>query len=133
MNTVELPTNEKLVRDLFARWGLSFQSLCDSLSETMSDDCLFQQTRLPDLVGGRATVAFLQEGRKVMGYETFDVVVKQVVSQGNWVAAERIDYMKDAKGRLLATFAAASFMEIRDGKIVAWRDHFDSADMPKPL
>lgn len=133
MDNAESGANEKLVRDLFARWGVSFQSLCDSLSETMSDDCLFQQTRLPDLVGGRATVAFLHEGRKVMGYETFDVVVNRTVAAGNWVAAERIDYMKDANGRLLATFAAASFMEIRGGKIVAWRDYFDSADMPKPL
>ena len=128
----EVSDHEQLLRTFFARWAVSFEELCQSMRDTMAEDCLFQQTRLPDLVGPRATIAFLKEARASFGFETFAVRVGTVIAQGRWVACERVDDMKDASGRVLATFPAVCIMKIEGGRIHAWRDYFDSADMPVP-
>jgi limonene-1,2-epoxide hydrolase len=122
----------QLLRTFFARWAVSFEELCQSMRDSMAEDCLFQQTRLPDLVGPRATIEFLKQARAAFGFETFEVQVRTLIAQDRWVACERVDDMKDARGRTLATFPAVCIMEIKDGKIRAWRDYFDSADMPAP-
>jgi len=129
---VQSSDHGQLLRSFFARWAVSFEELCQSMDDTMAEDCLFQQTRLPDLVGPRATIEFLKQARAAFGFETFAVRVRTIIAQGRWVACERVDEMKDASGRVLSTFPAVCVMEIENGKIRAWRDYFDSADMPAP-
>ena len=77
----EVSDHEQLLRTFFARWAVSFEELCQSMRDTMAEDCLFQQTRLPDLVGPRATIAFLKEARASFGFETFAVRVGTVIAQ----------------------------------------------------
>ena len=57
--------------------------------------------------------------------------MRTVVSQGKLLACERIDYLKNAQGALIATIPCVGFMEIEQGKIVTWRDYFDSANLPE--
>lgn len=131
MTTETEARNAALARDLFVRWGRSHAEMRQTFLDYFSDDCLFQQTRLPDLVGGAASARFIDAARG-RGIETVDVEIRTLVAQGRHVASERIDYLKDDAGHILRTIPAVGFMEIEDGKIVAWRDYFDSALLVSP-
>jgi limonene-1,2-epoxide hydrolase len=123
--------NAALARTLFARWGSSNAEMRQTFLDYFSDDCLFQQTRLPDLVGGEQSAAFIDAARG-RGIETVAVKIRTLVAQDRFVASERIDYLKDRDGNVLRTIPAVGFMEIVDGKIIGWRDYFDSALLVSP-
>jgi limonene-1,2-epoxide hydrolase len=46
---------------------------------------------------------------------------------GDKVLTERIDHVLDAEGRPTMTFPVMGTFEVKDGKIAAWRDYFDTA------
>jgi len=48
---------------------------------------------------------------------------------GDQVLTERIDHLDDESGNRIASLPVAGTLEVRGGKIVAWRDYFD----PRPL
>ena len=120
--------NIDLVTRFFARWGLSYAELRQSYLDAFSDDCLFQQTAQPDLIGGPATVRFLDRYHAINSFETVDVEIHTRFAQGPFVIMERTDYIKDKVGKIILTFPCVGIMEIRDGKIASWRDYADSAD-----
>ena len=124
-------SNAALARALFARWGESNAEMRQTFLDYFSDDCLFEQTRLPDLIGGEASAAFIDAARG-RGIETVEVEIRTLVAQDRYVASERIDYLKDRDGNILRTIPAVGFMEIVKGKIVGWRDYFDSALLVSP-
>ena len=51
---------------------------------------------------------------------------------GNKVLTERIDHLLDAGGNKLASPAVMGIFEVEGGKIVAWRDYFDTRSFVPP-
>jgi limonene-1,2-epoxide hydrolase len=48
------------------------------------------------------------------------------------VLTERLDHMLDSTGKVLFSAACMGIFEVKDGKIIAWRDYFDTAGhLPK--
>lgn len=124
--------NEATTRAFFATWEGSFDSMVEGFRRYLAEDCLFKQTRLPDLHGLKEIIPFLELVRSAGLVERMKVEVWNVVSDGNKIAFERTDtsYLAEGEAEPNARFPAASFMEIKDGKITQWRDYFDSADFP---
>lgn len=120
--------NIDLVTRFFARWSVSYAELRQSYLDAFTEDCLFQQTAQPDLIGGPATVRFLDKYHAINGFETVDVKIHTRFTQGPFVIIERTDYIRDKFGKTIFTFPCVGIMEIRGGKIVSWRDYADSAD-----
>ncbi|MBV1918313.1 MAG: hypothetical protein KUG65_09680 [Sphingomonadaceae bacterium] len=48
---------------------------------------------------------------------------------GGTVLTERIDHMRDADGRTLMSIRVMGTFDVKDGKIAAWRDYFDTAGL----
>jgi len=119
-------TNESLVREFFLRWEASFEEFCAGFLELMSGDCVLIQSGFPDFTGPAAVVELLRAARVQQRIETIKVDVVRLVSSGTCVVSERIDYLRNAEGRVLATVPVVGIMDIRAGKIVAWREYFDS-------
>ena len=119
-------TNESLVRQFFLRWEASFEEFCAGFLELMSEDCVLIQSGFPDFTGPAAVVELLRAARVQQRIETIKVDVVRLVSSGSCVVSERIDYLRNAEGRVLATVPVVGIMDIRSGKIVAWREYFDS-------
>jgi len=118
--------NETLVRQFFLRWEASFDEFCAGFLEVMSESCVLIQSGFPDFTGPVAVVELLRSARDQQGIETIKVDVVRLVSSGSCVVSERIDYLRNAEGRVLATVPVVGMMDIRSGKIVAWREYFDS-------
>lgn len=64
---------------------------------------------------------------KMIGMMTFRAEMLAIAADGNRVLTERIDYMINTDGKDFAAVPVMGVFEVSDGKIVAWRDYFDTA------
>ncbi|MEY4575618.1 MAG: hypothetical protein RL701_321 [Pseudomonadota bacterium] len=89
----------------------------------LSDDIVYQNVPLPPDRGKRQVERTLRLFTRIAN--EFDVKVHNIAERGNVVLTERTDFLRgpftDFEFWVCGTF------EVRDGKIVLWRDRFDSA------
>jgi limonene-1,2-epoxide hydrolase len=64
-----------------------------------------------------------------LGMATMWVENLHVAASGDVVLTERIDHVRDASGKTLMSIRVMGAFEVKDGKIVAWRDYFDTAGL----
>src|SRR5439155_547511 len=62
-----------------------------------------------------------------IGASAFRAEMLAIASEGNRVLTERIDHLLDSEGGTVQSFALMGIFEVSDGKIIAWRDYFDTA------
>jgi len=97
----------------------------DTAATLLDDDLLYQNVGLPSIRGGRRTIALF---RRALGVGRFDVVVhRSTGSTDGTVLNERTDLL--AVGPFVLTFWVCGVFEVRDGRIVLWRDYFDFVTM----
>jgi limonene-1,2-epoxide hydrolase len=73
-----------------------------------------------------ANGGFVQHIPILKGMTSFSADVLHIASNGDVVFTERIDHHWDAEGRDLMTPHIAGVIEIRDGRIAALRDFYDT-------
>lgn len=122
-------TRIAVARTLFESWGSSFDDLVAGFKRAMAPNAFFQQTRTPDLSGIDQIVEFLHTARRSGVMETIDVELVNMIDDGRFVVSERVDRMKDASGRVMATMPCVGIMEFDGDRIAVWRDYFDTADL----
>jgi len=118
--------NEQRVRDFFAAWGRDFAQFCDSFPKIMSEDCLLVQSGIPDVRGPDQAIALLRAARAHQGIETIRVELLHLIATDRCVLTERIDHLLKADKHRIASIPVAGVMEFEGGKIVGWREYFDS-------
>jgi limonene-1,2-epoxide hydrolase len=93
----------------------------EAAAEWLDDDVVYQNVPLPAARGKRAVerqLGFL--GRFGSGFEAR---IHNVASDGAVVLTERTDVL--VLGRVAAEFWVCGTFEVRNGRIVLWRDYFD--------
>jgi len=104
----------------------------DQLKELCTDDFVWANSGLPTLNGlteifeHMASGGFAQQIPILASMASFSADIVHIASAGDVVFSERIDHHWDAQGRDLMTPHIAGVMEIRDGKIAALRDFYDT-------
>lgn len=68
------------------------------------------------------TASFAEQG--ISGFEVENLAVAET---GNKVLTERIDKFFDASGKPAMAIRVMGIFEVENGKIVSWRDYFDTA------
>ena len=117
---------ERVVRDMcdaFAKHD------AEALRPFFTDDVVYHNIPMDPAVGIDATIAFINGFFAMcenMVIETIHLAVR-----GNVVLTERVDTFK--VGQIVAPLPVMGTFEIRDGKISAWRDYFDMAQIRKML
>jgi limonene-1,2-epoxide hydrolase len=90
----------------------------------LADDVVYQNVPCPADRGKAAVVRTLQLFEKVV--TGFEVRMRNIAAQGGTVLTERVDVLT---GPLLyLDIKVCGTFEVRDGKIVLWRDYFDLAE-----
>jgi limonene-1,2-epoxide hydrolase len=119
----------------FEQWGVSLDALVASIRGAFSSECLWEQRPLAVTTGIEEAVAFQYRSKATMGMETIDVDMLHISSSPDGtVHTERVDHIRSAEGRLIVSVPVAGVLEWQDGKIVAWREYFDSASLvPRAL
>jgi limonene-1,2-epoxide hydrolase len=82
--------NAKQATEFFARWGVSFEEMCDAFRDEFAPDCIWDQRPIPPITGPDAAVRFLQRGRKRLGLATIDVEIRNQAVDGDVVHTERV-------------------------------------------
>lgn len=101
------------------------ESLC-------TDDFTWENSGLPTLKGKQAVFDHMDSGGFTVTIPilktmtSFSADVLYIASSGNVVFTERVDHHWDAEGHDLMTPYICGAMEIRDGKIAALRDYYDT-------
>ena len=107
-------------------------TLGDQLKALCTDDFVWANSGLPTLNGlteifeHMASGGFAQQIPILASMASFSADIVHIASAGDVVFSERIDHHWDAQGRDLMTPHIAGVMEIRNGKIAALRDFYDT-------
>ena len=122
------------VRNFIATWPQpgSFRSI-DVLAEYFAPDCVYENIGLSKTIGPAQAFAFFEVFAKQTGFDAIDVEMLAIAANGDTVLTERIDHLRDAGGRRIVTIPLMGVFKIRDGRIVEWRDYFDTAALTRAL
>ena len=97
----------------------------DRVVALLAPDVEYQNVPFPPAKGRRAVE---QQLRGFAKYATgFEVVHHNIASDGPVVLTERTDII--TVGRWRSAFWVCGTFEVRDGRVVLWRDRFDFADL----
>jgi limonene-1,2-epoxide hydrolase len=77
---------------------------------------------------GPEEAAELFNSMGAMGFRSVDVDFRNVVSAGDVVCTERVDWLVRPDGSRVGPLPIVGVTEFRDGKITAWREYFDSGN-----
>jgi limonene-1,2-epoxide hydrolase len=88
-------------------------------------EIVYQNVPLPP---ARGVAAFEKQMRWIERYLSgFEARIHNIAAEGATVLTERTDVIE--VGRVRAEFWVCGTLEVRDGKVVLWRDRFDYADV----
>lgn len=85
------------------------------------DDVVYQNVPLPPARGRRAVEKQLASMARIA--TGFEVRMQNIAANGPIVLTERIDIL--SRGSVRAEFWVCGTFEVREGRIVLWRDYFD--------
>jgi limonene-1,2-epoxide hydrolase len=101
----------------------------EALRPYFTEDVVYHNIPLDPAVGIDATMAFI-EGFFGM-CESMTIETLHLAVRGDVVLTERIDTF--TVGNVVAPLPVMGTFEVRDGKISAWRDYFDMAQITAML
>lgn len=116
-----MSTEETVVREFLS----ALEDLdVDRAVELLAPDVRYQNVSLPAAHGVDAV-------RKQLGFlsrycDGFEARLENIATSGPTVLTERVDVLR--RGRFAAEFWVCGVFEVRDGRIVSWRDYFDWAN-----
>jgi limonene-1,2-epoxide hydrolase len=121
---------EDVVFDLFKRIETSNHAESrQALDELLADDCVWANSGFPTAEGKAACLGLWDQFNSGFGITGIRVETTHWAARDNAVVTERIDHLMGADGGVIASAALAGTLEVRDGKVSAWRDYFD----PRPF
>jgi limonene-1,2-epoxide hydrolase len=94
-----------------------------------TDETLYENVGLSTTTGIDQALAVFAGFTASLGMETMWVENLHVSASGDTVLTERIDHVRDGAGKTLMSIRVMGVFELEDGKIVAWRDYFDTAGL----
>jgi limonene-1,2-epoxide hydrolase len=93
----------------------------DEAMKLVADDCVYHNIPLEPVKGAAAIRTTLQGFMQMLG--SIEIDTKRQIAVGDLVMNERVDtFSPPGKGRYGLPVAGA--FEVKNGKIVAWRDYF---------
>jgi limonene-1,2-epoxide hydrolase len=117
---------EQVVRDLCATF---VKHDAEALRPFFTDDVVYHNIPMDPAVGIDETIAFI-DGFFAM-CESMVIETLHLAVRDNVVLTERVDTF--TVGQTVASLPVMGTFEVRDGKISAWRDYFDMAQITEML
>ena len=122
-----MSTPTEIVTAFLAECGKSKAAMLAAFRQNFSPDCVWENVGMTKTTGPEEAIALMGQFETGAGISYFGVENLAVAAQGNKVLTERIDTMISADGKPMKTLNVMGTFEVRNGKIAAWRDYFDTA------
>ena len=100
----------------------------DGAMKYIADDCLSHNVPLDPMQGAAAIRGALQGFLQMLG--SIEIETKLQVAVGDTVMNERVDYFQPP-GKPRYGLPVAGVFVVKNGKIVVWRDYFDTRQFAK--
>lgn len=118
----------RIADTFFGHWNAN--RIDDALG-MLSDDVLYDNVPLPDIVGRHAVGEF-HRGFGIGTVFLLDWKIVHIAAAGNVVLNERIDIFRHRDGGIIR-LPVMGTLTVENGKITVWRDYFDLADFERQL
>jgi limonene-1,2-epoxide hydrolase len=113
-------------------WGRSADDFRTALRTYFTAETVWDNVGIAKTTGVEDALKFFEEFAAKAGFATFSAELIHIAASGNAVLTERVDRAILPNGKLVrAGLRVMGAFEIRDGKIVAWRDYVDAAALKK--
>lgn len=124
--------NEQLVVD-FVHAAYGERMDVDAMIELVSDDFVWQlHVPLSPVVSGReAARAELEKHSQLATGMIEGSEIRTIVSNDDTVVVERLDI--NSMGGVDVSFNVVAIFEVRDGKIIHWREYWDAAHVARQI
>jgi len=117
---------ERIVRDMCATFE---KHDADALRQFFTDDVVYHNIPMDPAVGVEESIAFISGFFGMCDRMVIETV--HLAVRGDVVLTERVDTF--TVGDVVASLPVMGTFEIRDGRIAAWRDYFDLAQITAML
>lgn len=87
----------------------------------------YENVGMTHTIGIEQGLALVAGFENDMGIARIKVDMLAIAANGNTVLTERVDHMINAAGETFVSLRLMGIFEVQDGKIVKWRDYFDTA------
>lgn len=123
-----------IVKRFFAAWeGGTYAQLRGAYADFLADDCVYENSGVPACHGKAEALAFIDLAQKARDIQAIRVEILHAATSGTVVFTERWDRHINSAGESIYPVRIVGVMEIRDGRIAAWRDYFDPGEMMEQL
>lgn len=121
-----MSTPADIVRTFLAMWETP-GGIDKSLRDYFTPETVYENVGLSTTTGIDQALAVFAGFTASLGMQTMWVENLHVAASGDTVLTERIDHVRDGAGKTLMSIRVMGVFEVKDDKIVAWRDYFDTA------
>jgi limonene-1,2-epoxide hydrolase len=115
------------VTAFLARFSEGREGLHDSLRRWFTPETVWDNVGLAVTTGPEQAIELAKRFEQQMGVSSVAIELRAIAATGNKVLTERIDHLLAADGTERWGAGVMGIFEIANGKIVAWRDYFDTA------
>ncbi|MFC9355222.1 limonene-1,2-epoxide hydrolase family protein [Rhodococcus sp. NPDC057014] len=129
--TVAGSSAEELVESYFASLGPTAEAFWSSFDQYFDERTVWENVGLARTVGRDEAVAFARAFP--VSFDHMRVEDLLMSSSGNKVLTERVDHFCTADGTPLLTIRVAGVLEAENGRLLHWRDYFDTAKLHKDI
>jgi limonene-1,2-epoxide hydrolase len=132
MVDLSLATNDNELLCLRLLASMENGTFRTAVNDLCKQDFTFENSGLPTIHGLEHLARFNAEGGFarhipiIRDTRRFTADVLHIASRGNVVFTERYDHFWDADGRDLMTPRICGIMEMRDGRVAAMREYYDT-------
>jgi limonene-1,2-epoxide hydrolase len=99
----------------------------DGVRAFFTEQTNYQNVGMSDTTGIEETLGFLDQFEAATGISYLEIDMLAIAETGNKVLTERIDRLYAVDGSLIMAPPVMGVFEVADGKLIAWRDYFDTA------
>lgn len=116
-----------VVTAFIGEWSKSHDALIQAHHTYFTPQTIWENVGWSTTVGVDEALAFVRKFEEQTGLATMEVDMLAISATGNKVLTERVDRLLDGSGKVLVSMRLMGIFEVEDGKIVKWRDYFDTA------
>ena len=120
-------TARETVEAFLGAWSKSNAAMLQSYRDYFTDATVWENVGMSRTVGPDAALALLDQFAESLDMGTIKVDLLSIAVDGDRVLTERIDRIIGKDGTEKIAIQLMGIFEIQDGKILGWRDYFDTA------
>lgn len=124
-----MPEASDIVREFLAECSKGKTQMQAAFHRFFTPATVWENVGLGTTTGADDALGLIAQFEQDVGATHFTVDMLSIATSSDRVLTERVDHMVADDGRRIITLRLMGIFEIKDDKILAWRDYFDTVGM----